>query len=107
MFKTRVYFEIIILAHVYINNLTRTKISLTKNLGLLHKFSSSLIVAFRRYLGTLIYNIENIETRYLRIFHTLAVEDMFFTFFFRHHCYGCKMAVLGRGYLSQHVLESS
>ena len=92
--------------HVCINNLTRTKISLTKNLGLVHKFSSSFIVAaYGHYLGTLIYKIENIETRYLRIFHTLAVEDknILFTFFFRHHRYGCKMAVLGRGYLSQHV----
>ena len=92
--------------HVCINNVTRTKISLTKNFGLVHKFSSS----FDRYLGTSIYKIENIETRYLRIFHTLAVEDknILFTFFFsRHYRYGCKMAVLGHGYLSQHVAESS
>ena len=86
------------------------KISLTKNLGLVHKFSSSFIVAaYGRYLGTSIYKIENTETRYLRIFHTLAVEDknILFTFFFGHHRYGCKMAVLGRGYLSQNVVESS
>ena len=45
------------------NNLTRTKISLTRNLRLVHKFSSSFIVAtYGRYLGTLIYKIENIET---------------------------------------------
>ena len=71
--------------HVCINNLTRTKISLTKNLGLVHKFRSSFIVAaYGRYLGISIYKIENIETRYLRIFHTLAVEDknVLFTFFF-------------------------
>ena len=62
-----------------------TKISLTKKIGLLHKFSSSFIVAaYGRYLGTSIYKIENIETRYLRIFHTLAVQDknILFTFFF-------------------------
>ena len=31
-------------------------------------------------------------------FHTLAVEDknIYFTFFFKHYCYGCKMAVLRR-----------
>ena len=72
--------------HVCINNLTRTKISLTKNLGLVHKFSSSFIVAaYGCYLGTSIYKIENIETRYLRIFHALAVEDknVLFTFFFQ------------------------
>ena len=57
----------------------------------------------------MIYKTENNETRYLRIFHTLAVENKntLFTFFFRHHRYGFKMAVLGRGYLSQHVVESS
>ena len=96
--------------HVCINNLTRTKISLTKNLGLVHKFSSSfIVVTYGRYLGTSIYKIENIETRCLRIFHTLAVEDknILFTFFLRHHHYRCKMAVLGHGYLSQHVVESS
>ena len=96
--------------HVCINNLTRTKISLTRNLGLVHKFSSSFIVAaYGRYLGISICKIENIETRYLRIIHTLAVEDknILFTFFFIHHRYGCKMAVLGHGYLSQHVVESS
>ena len=45
----------------------------------------------------------------LRIFHTLAAEDknILFTPFFRHHRHGCKMAVLGRGYFSQHVVESS
>ena len=72
--------------HVCINNLTRTKISLTKNLGLAHKFSLSFIVAaYGRYLGTSTYKIENIETRYLRIFHTLVVEDknILFTFFFQ------------------------
>ena len=71
--------------HVCTNNLTRTKISLTRNLGLVHNFSSSFIVAaYGRYLGTLIYKIENTETRYLRIFHILAVEDknILFTFFF-------------------------
>ena len=70
--------------HECTNNLTRTKISLTKNLGLVHKFSSSFIVAaYGRYLGTSIYKIENIETCYLRIFHNLAVEDknILFTFF--------------------------
>ena len=83
MFKKKVYFEIIKLAHTCINNLTRTKISLTKKLGLVHKFSSSVIVAYGRYLGTLIYKIENIETHYLSIFHTSAVEDknVLFTFF--------------------------
>ena len=96
--------------HVCINNLTRTKISLAKNLGLVHKFSSSFIVAaYGRCLGTSIYKNENIETSYLRIVHTLAVEDknISFTFFFIHHRYGYKKVVLGRGYLSQHVVESS
>ena len=67
------------------------------------------MTAYGRYLGTSIYKIENIETRYLRIFHTLALGDknILFTFFFRHHHYGCKMAVLGRGYFPQHVVESS
>ena len=70
--------------HVCINNLTRTKISLTKNSRLVYKCSWYFIVAvYGRYLGTSIYKIENIETRYLRIFHTLAVEDknILFTFF--------------------------
>ena len=72
--------------HACTNNLPRTKISLTRILGLVHKFSSSFIVAaYGRYLGTSIYKTENIETRYLRIFHTLAVEDknILFTFFFQ------------------------
>ena len=70
--------------HECINNLTRTKISLTKNVGLVHKFSSSFIVAaYGHYLGTSIYKIENIDTRYLRIFRNLGVEDknILFTFF--------------------------
>ena len=69
--------------HICINKLMHTKISLTKNLGLVHKFSSSFIVAaYGCYLGTSIHKTENIETRYLRIFHTLAVEDknILFTF---------------------------
>ena len=80
MFKKGVHFEIIKLAHICINNLTRIKISLTKNLGLAHKFSSSFIVA-----AGCLYKIENIETRYLRPFHTLAAEDknILFTFFFQ------------------------
>ena len=70
---------------VCINNLTRTKMSLTKNLGRVHKFSSSFIVAaYGCYLGTLIYKTENIEIHYLRIFNNLAIEDknILFTFFF-------------------------
>ena len=78
-----------------------TKISLTKNLGLVHKFSLSFIVAYGRRLGILICKIENIETCYLRIFHTLAVEVKNIIYiFFRHHRYGCKMAVSVHGYLS-------
>ena len=70
--------------HECVSNLTRTKISLTKNLGLVHKFSSSFIVAACGHcLGTSIYKIENIDTRCLRIFHNLAVKDknILFTFF--------------------------
>ena len=38
---------------------------------------------------------QNIETHYHRNFHTLAVDKkIFFTFLFKHHCFGCKMAVL-------------
>ena len=49
---------------------------------------------------------QNIETHYHSNFHTLAVDkNIFFTFLFKHHCFGCKMAVLRYGYLSQCVLE--
>ena len=42
-------------------------------------------------------------------FQILAVEDkiIFVLFLFKNYWYGCKMTVLGRGYLSLHVLESS
>ena len=84
MFKKSLFRNHKTCTHVCINNLTCTKLSLTKNLGLVHKFSSSFIVAaYGSYPGTLVYKTENIETRYLRIFHTLAVEDknILFTFF--------------------------
>ena len=38
----------------------------------------------------------------------IAVEEKIYALLFlKNYRYGCKMAVLGCGYLSQHVLESS
>ena len=49
------------------------------------------------------------RTSHCRNFHTLAVEDknVFFTIFFKHHCYGCKISLLGYGCLSQHLMSES